>query len=102
MERTGSCAQAGKMGPRRGVRSWGVRSNLVPAFRCLEREFGADRICPAKVEVSLCPRKTKGARGVSFGSSELCSGSWILYLEREEGGLGYYCFLLSRRSASFP
>lgn len=56
---------------------------LVPAFRCLEREFGADRICPAKVEVSLCPRKTKGARVVSFGSSELCSRCWILSLERE-------------------
>lgn len=60
-----------------------MRSNLVPAFRCLEREFGADRICPGKVEVSLCPRKTKGARDVSFGSSELCGGSWILSLERE-------------------
>lgn len=56
---------------------------LVPTFRCPEREFGADRICPAKVEVSLCPRETKGARDVSFGRSELCSGSWILSLARE-------------------
>lgn len=80
MERTGSCAQAGKMGPE-GACGVGVRVTVVLAFRCLEREFGADRICPAKV--SLCPRKTKGVRGVSFGSSELCSGSWILSLERE-------------------
>lgn len=65
MERTGSCAQAGKMGPE-GACGVGVRVTLVPAFRCLEREVGADGICPANVEVSLCPRKTKGARGVSF------------------------------------
>lgn len=30
MKRTGSCAQTGKMGPRRGVRSWGARSNPGP------------------------------------------------------------------------
>lgn len=29
------------------------------------------------------PRKTEGARGVSFGSSELCTGSWILSLPRK-------------------
>lgn len=46
-----------------GARRVGVRGvTLVPAFRCPEREFGDDRICPAKVEVSA-PQENRGCQG---------------------------------------
>lgn len=69
-------------------------------FRCPEREFGDDRICPAKVEGSV-PQENQGCHGCSRW--QLRAVQWVL--DTVLGGEGKWplalLFILPRRPASF-